>query len=275
MNPVAPVESHAPTTEHDGAEPSGRQPTVRTARRRRLITGVATVLVFTAGVGTGFALPHDTSALVAARAEVKRTGSQVETLKAALADAREDKSSLAGSLTEAVAAADEAGKAAAAQERKLDAREAALDERDAELDDREAELAEADVDTTGGASSTPAGSGSLSDFDQEWASDIASDIVQDIRTVDHRLGDGIAVESALYLLAGDFPRLHDAGIPPGVDEANYVARLQTLESFTDEAANTYSANPTEGSAQYAVVREQTGVLLDDLNGAIGTDFRLP
>jgi hypothetical protein len=39
--------------------------------------------------------------------------------------------------------------------------------------------------------------------------------------------------------------------------------------------NVQPGEATEGSAKYAVVREQTGVLLGDLNSALGTNFSLP
>lgn len=249
----------------------------RSSPPRRIVIGIAILLVFGAGLGTGLAVPDDTTELEAVQSQVVGARNQVENLQSALANARDDNAALATSLSTAESVAEAAGKAAASRQRKQNAREAGLDERAAALDSREADLDERElaVDEPDDISPAPTGPASSSAFDRGWAVDIASDIVRDVKTVDHRLGDGIAVESAMFLLAGDYPRLLDAGIPPEVDEAKYVARLETLESFTDQAADLYTSNPTEGSARYAVVREQTGVLLDELNAAIGSDFRLP
>lgn len=242
------------------------------SRRRRVLTIVTSAMVFGAGVGTGIAFPDDTAKLDAANSQVRRSHDRIEGLASTVASVRHKNAVLTSSLEEAQATAREA----VAKEHRLDARAAKLDEREAALDSREAELAEPSnlSDGVPGSSSAPSPRGASLDFDRAWAVDIASDIVQEVKTVDHRLGDGIAVESAMFLLSGDFTRLRDAGIPPGVDEAEYVARLETLESFTDQAADLYPSDPTEASARYAVVREQTGVLLDDLNAAIGSEFRL-
>ena len=72
-----------------------------------------------------------------------------------------------------------------------------------------------------------------------------------------------------------FGRLLEAGTPPGVDAGEYHGRLTTLESFAGQASDIYDVNPTEGSAKYAVVRQQTGVLLSSLNSGLGTSFSLP
>lgn len=246
-------------------------------RRRRGVTAAVVALAFGAGAGAGVAVADDENELKAVRGQLERSQVVVKRLATTVADVRKANKTLAVSLEETEALADAAGHKAAVKSRRLDGRAAALDEREADLDSREAAVddQESALDSTDSVSSAPSVDGSASDFDRAWAVDIASDIVQDVKTVDHRLGDGIAVESALSLLSGNFPRLLDAGIPSGVDEAQYVARLETLESFTDEAADLYSSDPTEGSARYAVVREQIEVLLEQLNAAIGSDFRLP
>jgi hypothetical protein len=256
-------------------EPSSESPP--RGRRRQILTVVVAALAFGAGAATGISVGDDTAELDAAHSQTERFHGQVTSLKSTVADLRNDNAALASSREKAQTAAEAAGEETAAKERRLDARAAELDEREAELDSREAELddQEESFALPNSSSTTSPSDRSSSNFDSAWAVDIASDIVHDVKTVDQRLGDGIAVESAMFLLSDDFPRLLDAGIPPGVREAQYVARLQTLESFTDEAADLYASDPTEGSARYAVVREQTGVLLEQLNSAVGSDFTLP
>ena len=114
-----------------------------------------------------------------------------------------------------------------------------------------------------------------SDFDEEWALAKAGDIVEDIGTVDERLSDGIQVDGALNLLSDSYGRLADAGVPPGLDAASYLARVTTLQSFSAQAADGYDVDPTDATAKYLVVREETGVLFKQINGAIGSDLALP
>lgn len=114
-----------------------------------------------------------------------------------------------------------------------------------------------------------------SEFDQEWALAKADDIIEDITMVDEYLGDGIAVPGGLRLLSDSYGRLADAGVPPGLDRADYLARVKTLQSFAEQAADTYDFDPTNATAQYLVAREETGVLFQQINDAIGSDLALP
>ena len=57
--------------------------------------------------------------------------------------------------------------------------------------------------------------------------------------------------------------------------APYQARLQTLASFAQAAADIYDTNPTTGTAKYEVARQQTVPIFDALNAATGTRFSLP
>jgi hypothetical protein len=115
----------------------------------------------------------------------------------------------------------------------------------------------------------------ISDFDRAFGVKTAGEIVEDIRTVDHRLGDGIGVPSALMLLSDSYGRLADAGTPPGVAAADYQSRVSTLQSFASIAADMYEMDPMQGSARYSVVRHETGSLFQHLNTALGTHFALP
>jgi hypothetical protein len=114
-----------------------------------------------------------------------------------------------------------------------------------------------------------------SDFDRQHAVDVVGDIIDDIKTVDFRLRDGIGVSTRLAMLSDDYDRLREAGTPPGTSPANYHARLSTLAKFAANAADDYDDNPTQGAASYAVVRKETAPLFAQLNSAVGTNFRLP
>lgn len=112
-------------------------------------------------------------------------------------------------------------------------------------------------------------------FDRRWALAKAADIIEDIRTVDERLGEGIQVDGALSLLSDSYRRLVCAGVPPGLNEASYRARVTALQWCAAEAADTYDSDPVDATSQYLVVREETGVLFGQVNGAIGSHLALP
>ncbi len=222
-------------------------------------------------------IPESTAELDAANQEVEALTAENESLRADLSGVEADNTALTDSLEDAEVEARAAGAKLKAAEAHGDARETSLDEREEGLDQREQELdqRESVIADSSAADSTGGVAVSDSAFDREYAVSVTGDILEDVRTVDHRLKDGIAVSSALSLLADSFGRLLEAGTPPGVNAAEYHARLTTLESFAGQASDIYDANPTEGSAKYAVVREQTGVLLGELNSAMGTSFSLP
>ena len=104
---------------------------------------------------------------------------------------------------------------------------------------------------------------------------MAGDVIEDIKSVDERLSDGIGVSSALDLLSDSYGRLAATGTPPGVAADDYQSRLTTLESFASTAADRYDANPTDRQARYAVLRKETGPLFSQLNSALATRFALP
>ena len=105
----------------------------------------------------------------------------------------------------------------------------------------------------------------------------ARNVITDIRSTDRRIADSdyYSASSSLWLLADSFERVLEAGIPAGVDPATYTARLKTLESFADQASNEIAGSPTQGSARYAIIREETGVVLTQLTEATGVELALP
>lgn len=245
--------------------PSGTSRTTGLAKRKaRWVGYVGVPAVFLAGLVGGALLPDGAAEIDAAKSGLQSAQDQVDQLDSDLAAAKLRSATLSESLEKAKEEAAAAGTKGRAAQKRLDAREAELDEREHALDQREADLGTDDT-----VSSTEA------EFDRAYAIDIGNDIVHDIKTVDGRLQDGIAVSSALDLLSDSYGRLLDAGMPPGVNEAKYYARLTTLQSFAEDAADLYVSNPMEGRAKYAVLREQTGPLLDQLNGVMNTSLRLP
>jgi len=114
-----------------------------------------------------------------------------------------------------------------------------------------------------------------SDFDRPYAVAVVGDIITEIKTVDFRMRDGIGVSTRLGMLSDDYTRLSEAGTPPGTSPANYQARLSTLARFAGNAADDYDDDPTQGSATYAVVRNETAPLFAQLDSVLGTNFRLP
>ena len=115
----------------------------------------------------------------------------------------------------------------------------------------------------------------ISDDEIEYVKDHVEDILEDIETVDYRLGDGITVSSALYLLSDSYARLGNDAVPPGVSESKYLARLATLSDFAWDAAEIYDYNSMEGTAKYMVLRKETTPVLDDINAWLGTNYQLP
>ncbi len=112
-------------------------------------------------------------------------------------------------------------------------------------------------------------------FDEAYAVDTATRVVEDLETVDERLLDGIAVASALYLLSDSYGYLGNAGVPPGVDAAEYVTQLDTLQTFAELAGDEYADDPVNASARYAVLKEETVIIFNQINAATGSNLQVP
>ena len=118
-------------------------------------------------------------------------------------------------------------------------------------------------------------SGDAGAYDSDYADVIAGRIVEDIADLDEYMGDGIAVQPALKMLAKDYEDLTSLGAPPGVDKANYLARVTTLQSFTEDAADVWYDDQMLASTKYEVVRKETVPLLIQLNKVTSTKHKLP
>jgi len=115
------------------------------------------------------------------------------------------------------------------------------------------------------------------EFDAEWALTGAENVIEDIQVIDDRIAHSSwsSASTNLSLLADSYARILDAGYPPEVDEADYYARLSTLQEFASMASAEIVDYPIDGAARYEVLRQETQPLLDDLNAATGSDLRLP
>ncbi len=103
----------------------------------------------------------------------------------------------------------------------------------------------------------------------------AVDVIGDMHIVDDCLTDGVDVQSALTLLSRSYGRLAEAGVPPGLKRSDYLARVLTLQSQAAQAAEGYDADRTGALATYVVVRDGTGAVVKQINGALGSDLSLP
>lgn len=115
-------------------------------------------------------------------------------------------------------------------------------------------------------------------FDRAYLRTTVEYVIDDIKEADIRAADGDygGVASSLSLMSGSFGYMQNAGIPPRVNQADYVARLQTLESFAEQASDElYDDQIINGMARYEVIRKQTGVLFRKINSALGTNYKLP
>lgn len=258
--------------------PAARRPASGVAR---WLVVALTVTALLAGVAIGVLAPVGADGLAAAQLRAQESERQVADLESRLSAATEENANLVDSRD----AAETDSERLELRKVKLGQRVAELRERVQELEDAAAAIEPASDDPeVVQADDDPASTDDRvdddtpdpgNDFDREWATKKVADIIDDIASVDERLADGVMVTSAMSMLSNSYGRLLDAGIPPGVEASEYAARVSTLEEFAARAADLYRADPQEGTAKYAVLREQTGPLFAQLNAALGTDFRLP
>lgn len=170
---------------------------------------------------TAAAATAKTAAAAAKTAEAKATAMKVEAAAAKAAEAKATATKTAA----AAAAAAEAVKTAAAA--------------------AAAAVTPTATPVAGAPSAVANGDSGQTSFDKQYAWTVAGDIVDAIKTIDGRLGDGIAVDSGLSVLSPEYGYLESAGVPPGVRASNYIPRLRTLGSFAQQAADVYIDKPTE------------------------------
>lgn len=102
-----------------------------------------------------------------------------------------------------------------------------------------------------------------------------ANLVNDVRVLDRIPLSGNAAALQLDAMTQHLARLGANGPPPGLDAPSYYGRLLSLGLFARAGADEAEAGSPVASSRYAVVRQETGVLLSLVNGALSTTFTLP
>ena len=96
-----------------------------------------------------------------------------------------------------------------------------------------------------------------------------------MRLLDRMPLSGNAAALQLDLMAQHLDRLGANGPPPGLDAPSYYGRLASLGLFARAASDEATASSPVAQSRYAVIRQETGILLSLVNGALTTTFTLP
>lgn len=102
-----------------------------------------------------------------------------------------------------------------------------------------------------------------------------ANLVSDVTVLDRMALTGNAAALQLDLLDQHLARLGANGPPPGLDSPSYYGRLYSLGLFARAASDEAQAGSPVASSRYAVIRQETGVLLSLVNGALSTTYALP
>jgi len=100
-------------------------------------------------------------------------------------------------------------------------------------------------------------------------------LVDDVGVLDRMTLSGNAAALQLDLLAQHLGRLAANGPPPGLDSPSYYGRLYSLGLFARAASDEAQAGSPVAASRYTVIRQETGVLLSLVDGALSTTFALP
>ncbi|MEW1952422.1 hypothetical protein [Terrabacter sp. NPDC080008] len=102
-----------------------------------------------------------------------------------------------------------------------------------------------------------------------------ANLVSDVTVLDRMSLTGNAAALQLDLLDQHLTRLGANGPPPGLDAPSYYGRLNSLGLFAHAASDEAQAGSPVAASRYTVIRQETGVLLSLVNGALSTSFTLP
>ena len=100
-------------------------------------------------------------------------------------------------------------------------------------------------------------------------------LIADVRVLDRMSLSGNAAALQLDLFGAHLARLGANGPPPGLDAPSYYARIASLGLFARAASDEAQAGSPVATSRYAVIRQETAVLLSLVNGALTTTFTLP
>jgi hypothetical protein len=112
-------------------------------------------------------------------------------------------------------------------------------------------------------------------FDEGAARAAITALISGIGRLDHEFAQPAGAPSSLTSVEGALAALLGAGVPTGTDGPSYVARILSLQVFVSAVRAEAGGNRAQAVARYAVVRQETGVLLGQLNVALHATYVLP
>lgn len=112
-------------------------------------------------------------------------------------------------------------------------------------------------------------------FNQTLASLDYTNLIDDVRVLDGMPGTGAPTALQFEVLARHLASLRANGAPPGIDPPSYYSRIGSLQLFAEAASTEAAAGSPQAAGRYAVIRQETGVLLSLVNGALRSSYALP
>lgn len=112
-------------------------------------------------------------------------------------------------------------------------------------------------------------------FNQSLATLDYTNLIDDVRVLDGMPGTGSPTALQFEVLARHLASLRANGAPPGIDPPSYYSRIGSLQLFAEAASTEAAAGSPQAAGRYAVIRQETGVLLSLVNGALRTSYALP
>ena len=112
-------------------------------------------------------------------------------------------------------------------------------------------------------------------FNQSLATLDYTNLIDDVRVLDGMPATGAPTALQLEVLARHLASLRANGAPPGIDPPSYYSRIGSLQLFAEAASDEAAAGSPQAAGRYAVIRQETAVLLSLVNGALRTTYALP
>jgi hypothetical protein len=112
-------------------------------------------------------------------------------------------------------------------------------------------------------------------FDDGAARAAITRLISGIGRLDQEFARPAGAPTSLASVDDDLAALLAAGVPPGTDGPSYVARILSLRVFVSAVRSEVGTDRAQATARYAVVRQETGVLLGQLNVALRAAYVLP
>ncbi|WP_404389392.1 hypothetical protein [Humibacillus xanthopallidus] len=112
-------------------------------------------------------------------------------------------------------------------------------------------------------------------FNQSLATLDYTNLIDDVRVLDGMPATGAPTALQLEVLARHLASLRANGAPPGIDPPSYYSRIGSLQLFAEAASDEAAAGSPQAAGRYAVIRQETSVLLSLVNGALRSTYALP